>query len=772
MFRPRTSNQSTVPNASGTSTSHNTTNSSTGSSSSTSTCDVFRSTGSNSSSGNIHTGSSAINTTGSSTASILKEFSPHPKIRALQTHQWDHSVYRLTLPRTAYGASVVRTTTTHPPRDVILIGGGRGARPNNGLQQQRRSTSVLNSIEVFDPGLHTQAQLCPHRKLHIGRYSCGTVTVSDNVMCLLGGKNAANEYLDSVEFVTDTSVTMHDTDSGVALPIPMACFGVAQMGEKVYLIGGKSRVRTLTSVYEANLSDLVAASKGTLHLDHRTTIWTKVGTLASGTGLAPRHSFSLIPDGEVCWLMGGFDGSKLLNSVGLYHTKLSRYIDHTLKLDVARSGLTAFSLGKCIVVVGGMASRSNQTSMTGSHSDHSTQNSVTAELMLRLKNDPKKRTEVLVPVPYLDCPQKDQCVFQIGYKVFAIGQYNFGSGEPIATIPSMNVFDLREVFAMQQKVEGVVVANDFTFPTAPSDPAAPKMSPDVDKLKQSVEEWKKLIELKTSEYVTSVEDAMFTAQKMHDETVGSWKQELSKTQQTIRDSKPDQQNSCDYEVLHSKVEALRLEFERQKKKLEQETEDRIRRRNKEFEGQKVQCHNHIKKLEESITEYGSRLQQHQEVLQTRLVEWINTKKNDVTKMEGIVSGTITAPTEDVATREVDLTDDRNKIHRVFSGLDVEPAMVSKDYGRHCTNNFDVKNQIGVGGFGSVYQGNDVTLRCTFAFKRVSMTADNPDKLQGVLNTFQREISVSIVPNCTPQRPFSILPSKDKLTVLFDFSICI
>ncbi len=205
-----------------------------------------------------------------------------------------------------------------------------------------------------------------------------------------------------------------------------------------------------------------------------------------------------------------------------------------------------------------------------------------------------------------------------------------------------------------------------------------------------------------------------------------------------------------------------MEFERQKKKLEQETEERIRFRNKEFEGQKVQCHNHIKKLEESITEYGSRLQQHQEVLQTRLVEWMNTKKNDVTKMEGIVSGTITAPTED-ATRKVDLTDDRTKIHRVFSGLDVEPAMVSKDYGRHCTNNFDVKNQIGVGGFGSVYQGNDMTLRCTFAFKRVSMTADNPDKLQGVLKTLQREISVSDVshrPKC-----HCILPSRNTLTFL-------
>ena len=229
---------------------------------------------------------------------------------------------------------------------------------------------------------------------------------------------------------------------------------------------------------------------------------------------------------------------------------------------------------------------------------------------------------------------------------------------------------------------------------------------------------------------------------IHDQVVGSWTLEISKTNQTLTSSIPDQQNSHDKEVMKAKVNELRLEFERQKKKLEQETADRIQLRNKEFETQTVKCKSQIQKLENSIAEYGTRLQHHQDRMQTNLINWINGKKLDLTNMEGIAFGTTPAskPLNETA-HEVDLTEDRRKIHRVFSGLDIEPVLVSKYYGHHCTNNYDVKNQIGVGGFGSVYQGNDMTLRCSFAFKRVSMMADNPKKLEGVLKTFQREISV-------------------------------
>jgi serine/threonine protein kinase len=111
-------------------------------------------------------------------------------------------------------------------------------------------------------------------------------------------------------------------------------------------------------------------------------------------------------------------------------------------------------------------------------------------------------------------------------------------------------------------------------------------------------------------------------------------------------------------------------------------------------------------------------------------------------MEGIVAGTIPAPRVIDATNcEADLSADRAKLLSVFTGINVEPVVVSKTYGQHCTKNYDVANRIGVGGFGSVYQGSDLTLRRTFAFKRISLLADNPQKFEGALKTFEREISV-------------------------------
>ena len=84
----------------------------------------------------------------------------------------------------------------------------------------RHSSSVLRSIEIFDPSQNTQAQECPNRRLNVGRYSCGTFAVTANVMCVLGGKDHKNEYLSSVEMISDTSVQIRS--DMFSLPVPMA----------------------------------------------------------------------------------------------------------------------------------------------------------------------------------------------------------------------------------------------------------------------------------------------------------------------------------------------------------------------------------------------------------------------------------------------------------------------------------------------------------------------------------------------------------------------
>ena len=679
----------------------------------------------------------------------MTDISLHPKVQAVQAIQWDHSVYSLSVARTAFGAAVVQQSASTTDdntdisfsysREVIVIAGGRSRCPVMGRTTTR--AKVLDSIEIFDPSQNTQAQLCPHRRLHVGRYSCGSFAVTKNVICVLGGKDQKNEYLNSVELVSSKSVQL--LGDMFLLPQPMACFCVTTVSGKIYLLGGKSKDSTLSSIYVADLSYFVNVDQGEdADNDHPTTIWKLIGSLESKSGSAPRHSFSLVTDGDVCWLIGGFDGKKLLNSVGLYHTKFNKYMVHPLNLAVARSGLTSFALGKCIVVVGGIASASNNTPYVGGRRTEYPSN-VNAELLLRLDGtDRTRRNEVLVSVPNLECPQNDQCVYQIGYKLYAIGQYNFLMGEPTSNIPSLNIFDLREVFDLDLKIEGILVANDFTIPVVPVEPAEPKMSPDVEKLKHSIAEWKNLTEEKTREYIANVHEATVSSTKLHDQEVGLWIQEISKTNQALNESNPHRQNNHDKQVMISKIDALRLEFERQKLKLEQETIERMQRRDKEYEAQSIQCNTQILKLEEYIAEYGSRLQQHQDRIQTNLLNWINAKKLDIANMEGIVAGSNQAPKpRNENEREMDIFEDSRNIHRVFSGLEIEPVMVSKEYGLYCTNNYDTKNEIGAGGFGSVYKGNDTTLQCTFAFKRVSMMADNPAKLQGVLKSFQREISV-------------------------------
>jgi hypothetical protein len=296
---------------------------------------------------------------------------------------------------------------------------------------------------------------------------------------------------------------------------------------------------------------------------------------------------------------------------------------------------------------------------------------------------------------------------------------------------------------MDQKVDGVVVPQPFPMPIVPMAPPEPKMSPDFDKLKQSIQEWKVQIEIKTQEYWHNAQEAETQSQTLHDELVSVWSQDITRIKENLKVAKPDVANLHDQKIVEDKIEALRLEFEKQSKKLNDDLETRIQNRKKEYELLLAQDTKQINNLETTIAEYGTQLQTHRDQIESKLSEWINKKNLDVTNMEGIISGS--APTAKAFNEEdqVNLVEDRKKIERVYKGLDAEPVMVSKEYGRQCTNNYNVKNQIGVGGFGAVYRGNDVSLRCTFAFKRVSMIADNPEKLEGVLKSFQREVSVRI-----------------------------
>lgn len=591
----------------------------------------------------------------------------------------------------------------------------------------------MNSIEIFDPSTSTRAQKCAH-VLNVARYSGGAFAVTKNVMCVLGGKDQQGMYLDSIELVSDTSTTLLSSGTVFTLPQPMACFGVAALHGKVYVIGGKGTQGALDCVYEAEISHFVNASKGINVHAPNDTIWTLVGRLTTDNGPAPRHSFSLLVEGDVLWLIGGFDGRNLLKSLGLYHVTLKQYIHHPQSLAVPRNGLSSFMLGKSILVFGGIISATNSVSNVGaSRTNYSSQAAIT-ELLLR-------ENQAFAVVPNFDCPQQDQRVYQIGNKMFAIGQFNILTEGPLCTIASMDLFSLREAFELEEKFDGVGTLMHFPMPVVPMEPAEPKMSPDVEKLKHSIAEWEQQVEANKSEYHSNVQKATATAQAMHEEVVGSLKEEISKKTAALNAAKPDVPNSHDIEVTNEAINVLRLEFERQIEKLELELDMRIQRRNDEYEIYSTKYIAQINELESAIADSDARLHKHQTMLHNNLVTWVDEKTTEVTKMKEFVYGTLPTKKPVYNTDSALIAEDGAKIKQVYLGKEVEPAVVSNGYGRHCTSNYDIKNQIGTGGFGKVYQGNDVSIRCSFAIKRVSMPDNKPENLQIVLKSFHRELSV-------------------------------
>jgi hypothetical protein len=223
-------------------------------------------------------------------------------VNLLRSAKWDDSLYSLSVARTAYGAAVVKnspqpttnhihnnsTSNNYTAQQSILIAGGRG-------QRRRGGSNVLDSVEVFDPTIYSnQARLCDHR-LNTGCYSCGAFAVSYNTMCILGGKDRNANYLDLVKLVTDTTATALPSIM-FALPVPVACFGVAVIRYKVLVLGGKTANRTLDLVLQADLSHFVEASSAGGRVDglgQETNVWSQIATVSTSTKMSEnRHSFS------------------------------------------------------------------------------------------------------------------------------------------------------------------------------------------------------------------------------------------------------------------------------------------------------------------------------------------------------------------------------------------------------------------------------------------------------------------------------------------------
>lgn len=688
--------------------------------------------------------------------------------RFLSMEWQDEQRQVLKVPRTACGAALVRcyarstgnaSSTSSMTTRVLLAGGKTTTTTRVGATSNNSNSKLLDSIELFDPQKH-ETKILPC-KLTTPRVSCAAFSLdncrSENaieergaMMCILGGRDQKKQYLSSIELASETSCRVLPATTH-SLPEPRAMFGAVVVGQHVFVLGGKCQDVVLDSVLMADLSSfLVTETDNGSSSSSSLSIWKQVGKLTS-----PRMGFSVVYDGEVIWLLGGFDGTKLLKSAEIYHPRFHQSVLHpSATLSVARTGTSACTIGKNILLFGAKGSSSKirtqrSSSMTSQQEDEAaTSSSLTtsalrvkssAEFMLRDNVPSDKQT--FVAIPNLETEIKDAAVLQIGYSLYVMGGSD-KSRQPLGTVMSLDLISVRSALVLAAPSTGGAQGDATGYssssgtgggvfepprqPRPPAPPREPVLYADKAKFRASVNQWKTKMERSILEYRGEVSKAEEKVERLHAHGIADLNLEIAKTQEHVQQAKPDKANKRDAEKVAAQI-----------KTLQRELEERVALRKKEFEDERSNSTLRIQKLQTDIVACNSARELYLEEMTSTFSAWLTSKNSEISDKENLLGGHAPVQREE----NMDIAEDRTKLQDVLEGRAAEPAEVSSNYGKHCTRDYDIKNELGSGSFGVVYKGNDFVLSRTFAFKRVAMPTDRPAQLRVVAKTFRREISV-------------------------------
>ena len=102
---------------------------------------------------------------------------------------------------------------------------------------------------------------------------------------------------------------------------------------------------------------------------------------------------------------------------------------------------------------------------------------------------------------------------------------------------------------------------------------------------------------------------------------------------------------------------------------------------------------------------------------------------------------------EVQRSSAEIQEGRLQLSKFLQGKVPDPVLFPAAYLKECTDNFSESQKLGNGGFGAVFLANDAILQQKFVVKRPELNNPSDADMSGIMESFKREIAVSIVLSC-------------------------
>ena len=192
---------------------------------------------------------------------------------------------------------------------------------------------------------------------------------------------------------------------------------------------------------------------------------------------------------------------------------------------------------------------------------------------------------------------------------------------------------------------------------------------------------------------------------------------------------------------HRKKEEIAAEVERHRKQREADVLDRRREEEEEQDRKRlaeIELHEKAKQIQkmeaERKKEEEDRNRKRQQVQEANRFQNAQTRPTTRENESGV------APSAAVQ-------EGRLQLKKFLQGKESDPLFFPAAYLKECTGNFSESQRLGSGGFGAVFLANDAILQQKFVVKRPELNNPSDADMSGIMESFKREIAVSIVLSC-------------------------